>query len=164
MQPEHKNFWHHEHLTNAYLQQSHFSVFTSAMNLACFKLWKTSVMLSVWQHTTHTWPYFCKCLLVMVVTWQHHNQELLPVTLIDYDGVRLTSQNRSLHWPVVHPVGESEWRAMVMMMQAGDMTVCQSSLAVLPAETSGASIRNGRRNENFAYSVSLRHQRIFYMP
>jgi hypothetical protein len=42
--------------------------------------------------------------------------------------------------------------------------VYQSSLAVLPAETSGASWRNGWMNENFAYSVSLIRQRIFYMP
>jgi hypothetical protein len=42
---------------------------------------------------------------------------------------------------------------MVMIMLAGDNTllVHQSSLAVLPAETSGASRRNGRRSENFAY-------------
>jgi hypothetical protein len=45
------------------------------------------------------------------------------------------------------------WRAMVMMMPAGDNSwlVHQSSLAVLPAETSGASRMNGRRSENFAY-------------
>jgi hypothetical protein len=42
---------------------------------------------------------------------------------------------------------------MVMMMPAGDNSwlVHQSSLAVLPGETSGASRRNGRRSENFAY-------------
>jgi hypothetical protein len=42
--------------------------------------------------------------------------------MIDYDGVRLTSQNLSHHWPIIHPTGESEWRAMVvvMMMPAGD--------------------------------------------
>jgi hypothetical protein len=46
------------------------------------------------------------------------------------------------------------WRAMVvMMMPAGDNSwlIHQSSLAVLPAETSGASRWNGRRRENFAY-------------
>jgi hypothetical protein len=42
--------------------------------------------------------------------------------------------------------------------------VYQSSPVVLPAETSGASRRNGWRNENFAYSVSLIRQRIFNMP
>jgi hypothetical protein len=42
--------------------------------------------------------------------------------------------------------------------------VYQISLAVLPAETSGASRRNGRKNENFAYSVSLIRERIFNMP
>jgi hypothetical protein len=45
------------------------------------------------------------------------------------------------------------WRAMVVMMLAGDKSwlVHQSSLAVLPAETCGASRRNWRRGENFAY-------------
>jgi hypothetical protein len=53
-----------------------------------------------------------------------------------------------------------------VMMPSGvnSWLVYQSSLAVLPAETSAASRRNGRRNENFAYSVSLIRQRIFYMP
>jgi hypothetical protein len=42
---------------------------------------------------------------------------------------------------------------MVVMMPAGDNSrlVYQSSLSVLPAETSGVSRRNGRRRENFAY-------------
>jgi hypothetical protein len=45
------------------------------------------------------------------------------------------------------------WRAMVMTMPVGDNSwlIHQSSLAVLPAETSGESRRNGRRSENFAY-------------
>jgi hypothetical protein len=45
------------------------------------------------------------------------------------------------------------WKAMMMMMAAGDNTwlIHQSSMAVLLAETSGASRRNGRRSENFAY-------------
>jgi hypothetical protein len=40
-----------------------------------------------------------------------------------------------------------------MMMPAGNnySLVHQSSLAVLPAEASGASMKNGRRSENFAY-------------
>jgi hypothetical protein len=44
------------------------------------------------------------------------------------------------------------WRAIVLMMPAGDNSwlVYQSSLAILPADTSGASRRNGR-SENFAY-------------
>jgi hypothetical protein len=25
---------------------------------------------------------------------------------IDYDGVRLASQNRGHHWPIVHPPGD----------------------------------------------------------
>jgi hypothetical protein len=82
--------------------------------------------------------------------------------LIDNDEVRLTSQNRGHHWPIVHPPGECEWRAVVKMMPAGDNSwlVSQSSLAVLPEETSGASIRNGRRSE-CTYSVLLIHQLIF---
>jgi hypothetical protein len=42
---------------------------------------------------------------------------------------------------------------MVMMMLDGDNSwfVHQSSLAVIPAETSGESRRNGRKSENFAY-------------
>jgi hypothetical protein len=49
------------------------------------------------------------------------------------------------------------WRAMVVMimmkMQAEDnfWLVHQSSLAVPPAETFGAGMRNGRRSENFAH-------------
>jgi hypothetical protein len=54
----------------------------------------------------------------------------------------------------------------VTVMQAGDnfLLVHQSSLAVLPAETSGTSRSNGRRSENFAYSVSEILQEIFNMP
>jgi hypothetical protein len=44
--------------------------------------------------------------------------------IIGYDGVRLASQNRGHHWPIVHPPGECEWTAVVMMMMmmmpAGD--------------------------------------------
>jgi hypothetical protein len=57
--------------------------------------------------------------------------------------------------------------AMVMMvMPAGDNSrlVYYSSLVVLPAETSGASRKNGRRKEIFAYSVPLTRQLIFSMP
>jgi hypothetical protein len=45
------------------------------------------------------------------------------------------------------------WITMVMMMPAGGnfWLVHQSSLAVLPADTSVTSRRNGRRSENFAY-------------
>jgi hypothetical protein len=41
---------------------------------------------------------------------------------------------------------------MMMMMPAGDnsLLVHQSSLSVLPAETCGASRKNGRSDENFA--------------
>jgi hypothetical protein len=40
-------------------------------------------------------------------------------SFIDYDGVRLTSQNRSRQWPIIHSLGECEWRAIVGML-AGD--------------------------------------------
>jgi hypothetical protein len=52
----------------------------------------------------------------------------------------------------------SRWYvSMVVMMPAGDNSwlVHQSSLAVLPAETSGESRRNGRRSENFAYQYQI---------
>jgi hypothetical protein len=67
------------------------------------------------------------------------------------------SQNRGHHWPIVHPPGDVNVRAAVVVMLAGDNSwlVYQSSLAVLPADKSGASRRNGWRNKNFAYSVSL---------
>jgi hypothetical protein len=44
-------------------------------------------------------------------------------------------------------------RTAMVVVVAGENSwlVHQSSLAVLPAETSGASKRNGRRSENFAY-------------
>jgi hypothetical protein len=78
--------------------------------------------------------------------------------------MRLKSQNPGHHWPIVHPSGKCEWRAVVMMMvRAGNNSwlVYQSSLAVLLAETSGANRRNGRWSENFAYSVSLiRHESL----
>jgi hypothetical protein len=50
--------------------------------------------------------------------------------------VRLTSQNFSRRWPIFHPLGECEWRAVVMVMPAGDKSwlVYQSLLVVLPAE------------------------------
>jgi hypothetical protein len=53
----------------------------------------------------------------------------------------------------VNPSGDMRaWRAMVVI-PAGDNSwlIHQSSLAVLPAEISGASRRNGRRSEDFAY-------------
>jgi hypothetical protein len=55
---------------------------------------------------------------------------------------------------------------VMMMMLAGDnsLLVEQSSLAVRPAETSEVSRRNGRRSENFAFSLSEKPQGIFNMP
>jgi hypothetical protein len=75
--------------------------------------------------------------------------------LIDYDRARLCLRTGATNGPIVHPPGDMwAWRAMVMtmMMLAGDNSslVHQSSLAVLPAETSGASTRKGR-SEDFAF-------------
>jgi hypothetical protein len=74
--------------------------------------------------------------------------------LIDYDGVRICLRTADTNGPIFHPPGDMwAWRAMVMIIPAGDnfWLVRQSSLTVLPVETSGASRRNGRRSENFAY-------------
>jgi hypothetical protein len=39
--------------------------------------------------------------------------------MIGYDRARLMSQSRGIHYPIVHPPGEYEWRAVVAM-SAGD--------------------------------------------
>jgi hypothetical protein len=76
--------------------------------------------------------------------------------LTEYDGVGLCLKTAATNGPIFHPRGDT-WarRAVVimMMMPAGDDSwlIHQSSLAVLPAETSGESRRNWQRNENFAY-------------
>jgi hypothetical protein len=74
--------------------------------------------------------------------------------LIDYDGVRLCLKTAATNGPIVHHPGDM-WtcRATVMMMPAWDnsWSVYQSSLAVIPAETFGASRRNERRSENFGH-------------
>jgi hypothetical protein len=55
--------------------------------------------------------------------------------LIDYDGVRLTSQNRGHYCPIVHPPDECEWSAIIMTMAAGkSWFVYQSSLEAVPAK------------------------------
>jgi hypothetical protein len=75
--------------------------------------------------------------------------------LIDYDGVRLRLRTAATIGLFIYPPGDMwAWRAMVMvMMMVGDNSrlVHQTCLATLPAETSGAIRRNGRRSENFAY-------------
>jgi hypothetical protein len=83
--------------------------------------------------------------------------------LIDYTGwdwrLRTAASTGLLFIPLVNvSVGA------VVMIPTGDNSwlVSQSSLAVLAAETSGVSGRNGRRSENFAYSVSF--IRILYTP
>jgi hypothetical protein len=77
----------------------------------------------------------------------------------------------AINGPAVHPPGDMwkdmwTWRAMAVMMLAGDNSwlIYQSSLAVLPAETSGASRRNGRRSENFAYQYLKYFKESFNMP
>jgi hypothetical protein len=63
------------------------------------------------------------------------------------------SQNCGHQWACCSSPGDMwAWRAMVMMILAGDDSwlIHQSSLAALPAETSGASRRNGW-SEDFAY-------------
>jgi hypothetical protein len=50
---------------------------------------------------------------------KHSQHAFLRSELIDYDGVRLTSQNSGYHWTIFHPPGEREWKA-VMMIPAGD--------------------------------------------
>jgi hypothetical protein len=80
--------------------------------------------------------------------------KLYRYRLIDYGRVRLCLRTAATSGPIDHPPGDMwTWRAMVMKLSAGDNSwlVNQSSLAVLPVETSGASRRNGRRSENFAY-------------
>jgi hypothetical protein len=77
-------------------------------------------------------------------------------TFIDYDGVRLCLRTASNNGPIVDPPGDM-WEWSHGDDDAGwgitPDSSCKSSLAVLPAETSGASRRNGRRSENFASSV-----------
>jgi hypothetical protein len=92
-----------------------------------------------------------------------NQQELVPGSLIDWlimMGWDWRLRTAKTNGPIFHPPRDYEWNAVVMMMQAEDnfWLVYQSSLAVLPAETSGPSRRNGRRSENFAYSVSLIRQ------
>jgi hypothetical protein len=45
----------------------------------------------------------------------------LNVSLTDYDGVRLSQNCRTQNAPTVHPPGDMlTWKAMVMIMPAGD--------------------------------------------
>jgi hypothetical protein len=77
-----------------------------------------------------------------------------PDWMTDYNGLRLCLRTAATNGPIVHPPADMwAWRSMVVMMSAADNAwlVRPSSLAVVPAETSGASRRNGRRSENFAY-------------
>jgi hypothetical protein len=73
--------------------------------------------------------------------------------LIDYDVVRLCLRTAATNCPIIHPPDDMQTLRAMVMIPAGDNSwiVHQSSLAVLTAETSVASRRNGRRSENFAY-------------
>jgi hypothetical protein len=72
--------------------------------------------------------------------------------LTHYNGVRLCLRTAATNGPIVHPPGDMRALiAMEVIMPAGEnyWLVHQSSLAVLPADTSGRSRRNGRRSEKF---------------
>jgi hypothetical protein len=68
---------------------------------------------------------------------------LVLTPFIRYDGVRVCLRTAFTNGPILHRSGD--------MQPSRAWLVHQSSLAVLPAETSGTSRRNGRRRENFAY-------------
>jgi hypothetical protein len=81
--------------------------------------------------------------------------------LIDYNGTRLCPRTAATKRPIVHPPSDMwAWTATVIMMPAGDNSwlVHQSSLAVIPVDTSEASRRNGQRSENFAYQYLKYHK------
>jgi hypothetical protein len=67
--------------------------------------------------------------------------------------VRLYLRTAATNRLNVHPPGDKWAWTAIIMMPSGDnyWLVHQSSLTVLPADTSEASRRNGRRSENFAY-------------
>jgi hypothetical protein len=84
---------------------------------------------------------------------------------IDYDGVRVCLRILATSRPIVHPPGDIwAWRGMMIMMPAEDNSwlVHQSSLAVLPAETSRASRRNGRKEWEFGLAKNLAEQYLKY--
>jgi hypothetical protein len=88
--------------------------------------------------------------------------------LIDWLWCGVTLRTAATNGRIVHPRRYMWARraTMMMMMPSGcnSWLVQQSWLAVLPAETSGASRRNGRRRDNVTYSVHETSQRICYMP
>jgi hypothetical protein len=111
------------------------------------------IPLRVTSYCCHT--YIHKCTHTYIHTYIH-TRTVEDWTWHDYDGARLYLRTAAINRPTVHPPGDirvSTWRAMVVMMPAGcnSWLVHLSSLAVLPAETSGANRRNGRRSENFAH-------------
>jgi hypothetical protein len=127
------------------LARNYTVLYSRKLSYSYWPLWEPEIPLT---------DLYISCILI-----------IFYIVLIDYGGVKLMSQNRGHHWSIVHPPGECEWRVLVMMTPTKDNSwlVYQSSLSVLPTKTSAAK-RNGRRNESFAYSVSLICQRIFYMP
>jgi hypothetical protein len=82
--------------------------------------------------------------------------------LIDYVGEVRYISTVATNGPIFHPPGDRwAWRAMEIMVPTREnWLVHQSSLAVIPAETSGARRRNWRMSKNFAYHY-LRHVKGF---
>jgi hypothetical protein len=101
------------------------------------------------KRTSITLRYHPMCLkrVRKIMTTLIHN-------VIDYDEARLCLRTAATNRPIIYAPGDMRtWRARVMIMPAGNNSwlVHRSSLAVLPADTSKASRRNGRRSKNFAY-------------
>jgi hypothetical protein len=132
-----------------------------------FRPWQTTVYSGTWL-TLSTSVRFSNSALsskrvFMVVLITGHNSPLTE-WLTDYDGVRLCLRTAAT---IVHPPGDMwTWRAMVVIMPTGDNSwlVHQSSLAVLPADTSGVSMRNGRREWEFLPINISNTSRDFKMP
>jgi hypothetical protein len=131
------------------------------METLCF-LWGTGWSFGLTKSSAHVsvLPLLWYC--PQIACWSLRSVNIFSTArggvdwLTDYDGVRLCLRTATTNGPTVHSPGDRARRATVMMMMmipAGDNSwlVHHSSLAVLPAETSGENRRNGRRSENFTY-------------
>jgi hypothetical protein len=105
-----------------------------------------------------TWGIPSSLLLHGNQLWRHlHRQvpDTPPTQRIDWLWWGETMSQNCGHQPVYCSSSASyaSMESHGMMMLAGDNAwlVYQSSMAVIPAETSGASRRNGRRSGNFSY-------------